>query len=675
MLNPASLGITGPITLEGWIRADTNQGSMDTPVTVIDKLDNTNGGYSLFLSSSASTNSQLQMTAQNGGAADSLVSPSYTFTESTFQHVVGVWSPSPGTMQIYINGTQVASASAAKPSISNVSTALNLGGQTTNRSWKGALDEVRISAVARDQDWIRTEFNNLDGPGIIGAPNWSDVGGVGMASGYSVSAVAVYNDELYIGGSFPSVNGLAACQNLCRWNATNGWRAVTGFTTGITPGTVFALAVYNGQLYVGGAFLNAGGVASGLCDQICRWNGAAWSDVGGGQINGTTTVKALAVYNGELYVGGSFTKVNNSTTMKYFAKFKDSTATWSAVGSSVSTTVYALAVYKGALHVGGLFTNAANITGADKIAKWDGTNWSLVGPASSITNTVWALAPYKGSLYVGGAFSSAAGNTNANGIAEWVDKCFYTVGTQEGSAGTTAPSLARLTQAYALAHDGVDTRVVELHWRTSFEADHLGFHIYREEQGARTRITPALIAGSALKGRAGTVLTAGQSYSWWDVLPLKSGSLRYWLEELDLKGGRTWHGPIDVKAAKGDKRPAQPERVRSVLLTRLGRGHASVTAAPWDGPREASTALPTEEQLAGQWKLAASVALKLGVQAEGWYRVSQAELVAAGLNPQVNTRQLQLFADGVEGPLLGIREQDGRFGPSDALEFYGLGLG
>ena len=528
-----------------------------------------------------------------------------------------------------------------------------------------------------------------------------------MASGYSVSAVAVYNDELYIGGSFPSVNGLAACQNLCRWNATNGWRAVTGFTTGITPGTVFALAVYNGQLYVGGAFLNAGGVASGLCDQICRWNGAAWSDVGGGQINGTTTVKALAVYNGELYVGGSFTKVNNSTTMKYFAKFKDSTSTWSAVGSSVSTTVYALAVYKGELYVGGNFTAAGGVTGANYIAKWNGTTWGLVGPASSISATVYALAVYqgelyvggfffnagfdgatdkfakwdgtswsavgsaggasslngdvqalaaycgelyvggtfttaagitgadrivkwdgtnysivggatainnwvnalgvyKGSLYVGGIFTSAGGNTNANGIAEWVGKCFYTVGTQEGP---NAPSLARLTQAHALSHDGASTRVVELHWRTSFEADHLGFHIYREEQGLRTRITPALIAGSALKGRAGTVLTAGQSYSWWDVLPLKSGSLRYWLEELDLKGRRTWHGPIDVKSAKGSRLAAQPERVRSVLLTRLGRGHASVTAAPWYGPREAATALPTEEQLAVQSKLAASVAL------------------------------------------------------------------
>ncbi|TLY19905.1 MAG: hypothetical protein E6K68_08875, partial [Nitrospirae bacterium] len=122
------------------------------------------------------------------------------------------------------------------------------------------------------------------------------------------------------------------------------------------------------------------------------------------------------------------------------------------------------------------------------------------------------------------------------------------------------------------------------------------------------------------------MLTAGQSYSWWDVLPLKSGPLRYWLEEIDLKGRRTWHGPVDVQSAKGHKLASESERVRSVLLTRLGRSKASVTAAPWYGPRQASPATPTPEQLAVQWKLAASFALKLGVQAEGWYRVSQSEL-------------------------------------------------
>src|SRR3989449_234515 len=323
--------------------------------------------------------------------------------------------------------------------------------------------------------------------------------------------------ELYAGGDFTKIGTNTAMANFAKFkDSTSTWSAVG---SPALNGTVYALAVYKGELYVGGLFTTAGGA---VADRIMKWNGSAYSIVGS-----TTPLNlnptALGVYNNELYIGGQF-------------------------------------------------TNAAGITGANRIVKWNGTTWSIVGGATAISSFVNALGAYKGSLYVGGIFTSAGGNTNANGIAEWVGKCFYTVGTE---AGPAAPSLARLTQAYALSHDGVDTRVVELHWRTSFEADHLGFHVYREEQGLRTRITPALIAGSALKGRAGTVLTAGQSYSWWDVLPLKSGSLRYWLEELDLKGRRTWHGPINVKPAKGNKLAAQPERVRSVLLTRAscrGRG-------------------------------------------------------------------------------------------------------
>src|SRR2546425_2651451 len=445
-------------------------------------------------------------------------------------------------------------------------------------------------------------------------------------------------------------------------DSTSTWSAVGAALST----TVNALAVYKGQLYVGGNFTNSGGIGA---NYIAKWDGTSWSLVGPASTL-TGSVFALAAYKGELYVGGFFFNAGFDGITDKIAKW-DGTS-WSAVGNtSLNGDVDGFAVYCGELYVGGAFNTAASITGADRIAKWDGTNWSIVGGASALTQTVWALAPYKGSLYVGGAFTDAGGarNPNADGIAKWAGSCFYTVGTQEGP---NAPSLARLTQAHALAHDGVDTRVVELHWRTSFEADHLGFHIYREEQGQRTRITPALIAGSALKGHAGTVLTAGQSYSWWDVLPLKSGSLRYWLEELDLKGRRTWHGPIDVKSAKGNRLAAQPERVRSVLLTRLGRGPASVTAAPWYGPREASTALPTEEQLAVQWKLAASVALKLGVQAEGWYRVSQAELVAAGAGSPRRPPRPQLFAPGGGGALLVVGGQEGGVRPSGAVRFHCL---
>src|SRR5439155_19851632 len=222
------------------------------------------------------------------------------------------------------------------------------------------------------------------------------------------------------------------------------------------------------------------------------------------------------------------------------------------------------------------------------------STWNHVSSDTAVTGTtVSALGAYKGSLFVGGLFTSAGGVANTVDLATWSGECFYTIGTEEGTPSSPAPSLVRMTHAHALSHDGASTRVVELHWRTSYEVDHLGFNVYREEQGQRVRITPSLIAGLALKGRAGTVLAAGQSYSWWDVLPQSSAPPRYWLEEIDPQGHRTWHGPIDVKSAKGHHLASESERYRSVLLTRLGRNKASVTAVAWYGSRVASRVTST----------------------------------------------------------------------------------
>ena len=60
---------------------------------------------------------------------------------------------------------------------------------------------------------------------------------------------------------------------------------------------------------------------------------------------------------------------------------------------------------------------------------------------------------------------------------------------------------------------------VLLEWRTPYEVNTLGYHVYREEDGEFLRITPELVAGSALF--AGNALPAGNAYSWWDNLDVR----------------------------------------------------------------------------------------------------------------------------------------------------------
>jgi hypothetical protein len=75
-----------------------------------------------------------------------------------------------------------------------------------------------------------------------------------------------------------------------------------------------------------------------------------------------------------------------------------------------------------------------------------------------------------------------------------------------------------------------------------------------------------------------------------------------------------------------------------------------------------------------QWALAAQPAITLGVRQAGWYRVGQPALVAAGLDPGIDPRRLQLFVQGQQVPILVSGAQDGRFDPKDTVEFYGVGL-
>ena len=61
-----------------------------------------------------------------------------------------------------------------------------------------------------------------------------------------------------------------------------------------------------------------------------------------------------------------------------------------------------------------------------------------------------------------------------------------------------------------------ETQGVHLAWRTGYEVSNLGFHLYREIDGRRTRITRSLVAGSGLTVGARNRVTTEQNYSYWD---------------------------------------------------------------------------------------------------------------------------------------------------------------
>ncbi|HYV07937.1 MAG TPA: C25 family cysteine peptidase, partial [Blastocatellia bacterium] len=208
---------------------------------------------------------------------------------------------------------------------------------------------------------------------------------------------------------------------------------------------------------------------------------------------------------------------------------------------------------------------------------------------------------------------------------------------------------------------------VVLQWRTGMEVDNLGFNVYREEGGRRVRLNQQLLAGSALMVGPETELRSGRPYAWTDRSASSAGA-RYWIEDVDLNGTSTLHGPIAVEGSRVRKSTGASQQ--ATQLSRLGSNSAQENITAAIEPRAELTADSgtDDRNLAGQ------PAVKLLVRQAGIYRVSQPELVAAGLDPKADPRRLQLYANGRELPILVTGDKDGRFDAADTLEFYGIGL-
>jgi hypothetical protein len=242
------------------------------------------------------------------------------------------------------------------------------------------------------------------------------------------------------------------------------------------------------------------------------------------------------------------------------------------------------------------------------------------------------------------------------------------VGSQNLSNGERDRSrvaLAHFFQAHATAGD----RGVLIEWRTGFEPDNLGFNVFRISKGQRTQLNPGLIAGSAL--------LIGQSqpgsYAWFDA----GGTLgsEYSVESIDLRGQSNVHD-----AVKPVWSAHLPERVQSPLLENPGASERSASKqTEWP---ETSVGLPQQTSLQSvgaqtiqdQWSIIANQpALKIGVRADGWYRITQTQMAAAGFATSADARNLRLFVGGNEIAMRTSRDS-GALTAADYVEFWGQGL-
>jgi uncharacterized repeat protein (TIGR01451 family) len=131
---------------------------------------------------------------------------------------------------------------------------------------------------------------------------------------------------------------------------------------------------------------------------------------------------------------------------------------------------------------------------------------------------------------------------------------------------------------------------VMLIWKTGGESHNLGFNVYRELNGNRVRMNPSIIAGSALMMNGALSRHAAKSYAWIDPAAPGSGT-SYWLEDIDVNGTRTMHGPV---FAAGTQSAADAPPSESRMLSQMNQAqpptpgsqdsHVSETFAATDSP-------------------------------------------------------------------------------------------
>lgn len=152
---------------------------------------------------------------------------------------------------------------------------------------------------------------------------WNALGSNSTGSNGALSdevfALLFTGSSLYVGGNFENASGIGAADFVARWGG-GAWHSI-GSSAALGE-RVYALAKVGEDLYVGGHFTNADGIPE--ADRVVRWDGSTWEALGSdGAGDGAigNTVYALAPFDGYLYVGGAFLDAAGMTEADHLARF------------------------------------------------------------------------------------------------------------------------------------------------------------------------------------------------------------------------------------------------------------------------------------------------------------------------------------------------------------------
>ena len=311
-------------------------------------------------------------------------------------------------------------------------------------AWTSGFHEAGIDGEVH----AALTFDSGSGPAVVVAGNFDSVGGVvaqgiamwnGLAwlplgAGFSgdVHSLALFDDgtgsAMYAAGD-DSILG----ERIAKWDGANWLSVGQGLGGGSGCFSVFDLVVFDDgsgpALYAGGDFAFAGGVPA---RNIARWNGTAWSEVGGGVAgdcvavfsDGAPAIRALEVFGDgvappQLFAGGSLLSAGGVPA--------NAVARWDGSSWKPAGAGFSIGLEEGVrdlqsfddgsgpkLYAAGNWTNS--------LMSWDGSSWSGLGAFGPFGVDLRALHVFdegpSSVLVTGGLFGTVDG-LSVNGIAAW----------------------------------------------------------------------------------------------------------------------------------------------------------------------------------------------------------------------------------------------------------------
>jgi hypothetical protein len=234
------------------------------------------------------------------------------------------------------------------------------------------------------------------------------------------------------------------------------------------------------------------------------------------------------------------------------------------------------------------------------------------------------------------------------------------------SAGSTQPAAVVRGEStrFAGARAFTDGFRVWIAWQMEAEVSNIGFHVYRSGRKGQVLLNPVkLVRGSAMHSR---VPVFGETYSFFD--PTGGVSASYYIEAVSLNGNNVGSGQIfptyvsDLQAASGlsfdDMALHAPGALQSL--------EAATPAYTKDIRSEMEQARPLDNPTVHRTVIS-QPGVRIGVKKDGLYRVTRAQLEAAGFDVNSDSSLWQLYVEGVEQAIIVGAN-------ASYIEFYGTAI-